>query len=144
MKAADPNGRIRCAEGPGAAQKDVRDAHPILGRLLNCQNMTMGRFADMLQGLAPGYIHAPVLDATNLEGSWDFTLSFSAAGQLQSGGGRGGDAAAADIVNAASDPNGALSLPDAIAKQLGLKLEQTKRPVKVLVIDHVEAKPTEN
>jgi uncharacterized protein (TIGR03435 family) len=142
MKPADPTGRIRCIEGPGADQKDVRDARPILGRLLNCQNMTMSRFADMLQGLAPGYIHTPVLDATNLEGSWDFTLSFSAAGQLRSGG-RGGDAPSAET-NAAPDPNGALSLPDAIAKQLGLKLEQTKRPVKVLVIDHVEAKPTEN
>jgi uncharacterized protein (TIGR03435 family) len=139
MKPADPNGRIRCAEGPGADQKDSRDAHPILGRLLNCQNMTMARFASMLENLAPGYIHSPVLDATGLEGSWDFTLSFSTAGQLQSG----GAGAPADSPAAASDPNGALSLPDAVAKQLGLKLEQTKRPVKVLVIDHVEEKPIE-
>jgi uncharacterized protein (TIGR03435 family) len=109
--------------------------------MLNCQNMTMARFAGMLQNLAPGYIHSPVLDATGLEGSWDFTLSFSTAGQLQSGG--RGAASAADA-NAASDPNGALSLPDAVAKQLGLKLEQTKRPVKVLVIDHVEEKPIDN
>jgi uncharacterized protein (TIGR03435 family) len=137
MKPADPNGRIRCGEGPGADQKDVRDSRPILGRLINCQNMTMARFADMLQGLAPGYIKSPVLDATGLEGAWDFTLSFSAAGQLQSGA-KEGDS------SAASDPNGALSLPDAISKQLGLKLEQTKRPVKVLVIDHVEPKPIEN
>jgi uncharacterized protein (TIGR03435 family) len=102
----------------------------------------MARFAGMLQGLASGYIHAPVLDGTGLEGSWDFSLSFSAAGQLQSGrgGGRGGEVSSGE----ASDPNGALSLPDAVAKQLGLKLEQTKRPVKVLVIDHVEPKPTEN
>jgi uncharacterized protein (TIGR03435 family) len=142
MKAADPNGRIKCAEGPAADQKDVRDAHPVLGRLLNCQNMTMARFADMLQGLASGYIHAPVLDATGLQGSWDFTLSFSTIGQLQ--GGRGGATPSPESANAASDPNGALSLPDAVAKQLGLKLEQTKRPVKVLVIDHVEEKPTDN
>src|SRR5207249_11991047 len=33
MKPADPNGRIKCGEGPGADQKDVRDAQPILGRL---------------------------------------------------------------------------------------------------------------
>ena len=141
MKPADPNGRIKCEEGPGAAQKDVRDSHPILGRLLNCQNMTMTRFAGMLQSLASGYIHAPVLDATGLEGSWDFTLSFSTIGQLQ-GAGRGG--APSTDTAAASDPNGALSLPDAIAKQLGLRLEQTKRPVMVLVIDHVEEKPTDN
>ena len=137
MKPADPNGRIRCQEGPGAAQKDVRDSKPILGRLLNCQNMTMARFANMLQSLAPGYIHAPVLDATGLDGAWDFTLSFSSIGQLQSGS-RG------EAPSEASDPNGALSLPDAVSKQLGLKLEQTKRPVSVLVIDHVEPKPTEN
>ncbi|HUI54575.1 MAG TPA: TIGR03435 family protein [Bryobacteraceae bacterium] len=144
MKPADPNGRIRCAEGPAADQKDARDANPILGRLLNCQNMTMARFAGMLQGLASGYIHAPVLDSTGLEGSWDFTLSFSTIGQFQGGGGRGGAAAPTDGTSVASDPNGALSLPDAIAKQLGLKLELTKRPVKVLVIDHVEEKPTDN
>jgi uncharacterized protein (TIGR03435 family) len=137
MKPADPNGRIRCAEGPGADQKDTRDAQPILGRMLNCQNMTMARFADMLQSLAPGYIHAPVLDATNLPGAWDFTFSFSTVGQL-----RGGSSGPAPTE--ASDPNGAISLPDAISRQLGLKLEMSKRPVKVLVIDHVELKPTEN
>ena len=37
-----------------------------------------------------------------------------------------------------------LSLPEAISKQLGLKLELEKRPAPVLVIDHVEQKPTEN
>jgi uncharacterized protein (TIGR03435 family) len=31
-----------------------------------------------------------------------------------------------------------------VEKQLGLKLEMEKRPVRVLVIDHVEQKPTEN
>jgi uncharacterized protein (TIGR03435 family) len=144
MKPADPNGRIKCDEGPGADQKDARDVHPILGRLLSCQNMTMARFASMLQGLASGYIHAPVLDATGLEGSWDFTLSFSSIGQLQGGGGRGGASPPPESATAASDPNGALSLPDALAKQLGLKLEQTRRPVKVLVIDHVEQKPADN
>ncbi len=44
----------------------------------------------------------------------------------------------------ASEPNGALSFFDAVNKQLGLKLEKEKRPVPVLVIDHIEEKPTEN
>jgi uncharacterized protein (TIGR03435 family) len=94
----------------------------------------------MLPQLANGYVHTPVLESTGLEGAYDFTISFSAVGLLQSGGGRGGDAPGA----AASDPNGALSLPDAINKQFGLKLELQKRPMQVLVIDHVEEKPTEN
>jgi uncharacterized protein (TIGR03435 family) len=45
---------------------------------------------------------------------------------------------------AASDPNGAVTLFQAIERQLGLKLETQKRPVPVLVIDHVEQKPVEN
>jgi uncharacterized protein (TIGR03435 family) len=42
------------------------------------------------------------------------------------------------------DPNGAVTLFDAVSKQLGLKLEKQRRPVQVLVIDHIEEKPTEN
>jgi uncharacterized protein (TIGR03435 family) len=52
-------------------------------------------------------------------------------------------AAAAGASPQASDPNGAVSLYEAIEKQLGLKLERTKRPAKVLVIDHIEPKPIE-
>ena len=37
-----------------------------------------------------------------------------------------------------------LSLNDAIDRQLGLKLEMQKRPVQVLVIDHIEPKPLDN
>ena len=95
--------------------------------------MTMAQFADMLPNLANGYVRTPVLDSTGLEGAYDFTLSFSAVGLLRSGG-RGGDAPG----GAASDPNGALSLPDAANKQLGLKLELQKRTMPVLIIDHVE------
>jgi uncharacterized protein (TIGR03435 family) len=140
MKPADPSGRIKCFEGPGPDGKDPRDSNPVLGRLVTCQNMTMDRFAGMLWGLAPVYIHSTVLNQTGLKGAWDFTLSFSFAGQLQNGG-RVGDGGPP---SSASDPNGALSLPDALLKQLGLKLEPVKRPVPVLVIDHVEQKPIEN
>jgi uncharacterized protein (TIGR03435 family) len=141
---ADPSNRTSCKEGPASAAKDPRDASPILSRLLTCQNMTMTQFADQLPTLANGYVHSAVLDETGLKDAYDFTLSFSAAGLLQSpagGGGRGGDSPASGT---ASDPNGAVSLPDAVSKQLGLKLELRKRPVPVLVIDHVEEKPVEN
>jgi uncharacterized protein (TIGR03435 family) len=148
LKKADPMNRTGWKEGPGADGKDPRIANPTLSRLITCQNMTMAQFADLLQKMANGYIHSPVLDKTGLEGGWDFTLSFSAAGLLQSApGGRGGGDAAQQApggVATASDPNGALSLPDAINKQLGLKLEEVKRPVPVLIIDHLDEKPTEN
>lgn len=124
------------------AGKDPRDANPTRSRLVSCQNMSMSELADRLQGLASGYIHSPVLDATGIEGFYDFTFNFSPAGLVQGagGGGRGGDGAS----GAAADPNGGLSLPDALNKQLGLKLELVKRPVPVLVIDHMDEKATEN
>ena len=144
---ADPSNRTSCKEGPAPAAKDPRDARPVLSRLVTCLNITMEQFADRLQALAPGYIHAPVLDATKIDGAWDVTVNFSTIGQVQGGGpGRGGDpsaGASAGGAVAAADPSGALSLPDALDKQLGLKLETQKRQLPVLVIDHVEEKPTD-
>ncbi len=136
LRKADPLSRTRCKEGPGPDGKDPRIANPVLNRLVSCQNMTMAEIGDELQRVAPGYIYSPVLDATGIKGSWDFTLSFSSA-DLTMGGGDEGKSATAD-------PNGALSLIDAVSKQLGLKLEKQKRPVSVLVIDHIEEKPIEN
>ena len=145
MKKADPASRTRCIEGPPMMSKnDPRDANPVLGRLLTCQNITMKQFAEQLQFVANGYIHSPVLDSTGLEGGWDFTLNFSTIGQLQGRGDGPPPAAAAAGTTGASDPNGAVSLNDAIEKQLGLKLEMQKRPVEVLVIDHIEQKPLDN
>jgi uncharacterized protein (TIGR03435 family) len=139
---ADPNTRTKWMEGPGPDGKDPRGNNPALGRLVTCRNMSMAQFAKLLQEIAGGYIHNDLVDATGLEGGWDFTFYFSAIGQLQGGGDRrGGDAPSPE---GASDPTGALSLLDALPKQLGLKLEMQKRPLPVLVIDHIEQKPTDN
>jgi uncharacterized protein (TIGR03435 family) len=142
LKKGDPSNRTGCKEGPGPDGKDPRIANPVLSRLLSCQNMTMAQFADQLPNLAGGYAHVTVLDATGLTDAYDFTLNFSPIGVLRSGAvpGRPATAEGTDP----SDPNGALSLPDAVSKQLGLKLELKKRPMQVLVIDHIEEKPTEN
>lgn len=149
MKKADPTTRTKYKEGPAADGKDPREKNPILSRLVTCQNMTMAQFAAKLKDIAPGYIHAPVLDGTGLEGGYDFTLSFSPAGAARSlpgGGGRGGEGgtAAPGDAPSASEPTGAISLFEAIEKQLGLKLEEQRRPVPVLVIDKAERTPTEN
>jgi uncharacterized protein (TIGR03435 family) len=140
MAKADPETRSGCYEGPGPDGKDPRVANPLLSRLLYCRNLTMAQFADQLPQRANGYIHSAVLDKTGLTGSWDFTLSFSAIGLLQNSLQSPGQPGAPG----AADPNGALSLPEAVSKQLGLKLGLEKRPAPVLVIDHVERQPTEN
>jgi uncharacterized protein (TIGR03435 family) len=75
-----------------------------------------------------------VLDRTGLTGSWDFELNFAVEG-------RGGPGGAGPDVPAA-DSN-APSFFTAIQEQLGLKLESTKGPVEVLVIDAIE-KPVDD
>jgi len=110
----------------------------------------MGEFAERYVrnfGTAFGTIFAwpPVLDATGLDGGWDFTLQYVQNPVNQNAGGRGGEAgpSASDAL-AASDPGGGLTVTEAVEKQLGLKLELRKRTMPVTVIDHPEQKPTEN
>jgi uncharacterized protein (TIGR03435 family) len=148
---ADPASRTRCVEGPAPGARDPRNVNPINSRLITCQNMTMSALAARLQSLAPGYIRTPVADATGLEGGWNLTVNFSPVGVVGGGAGRGGDAGPAAGAGqpgggalAASDPNGAITLLEALPRQLGLKLEMQSRSMPVLVIDHVEQKPTEN
>ena len=76
----------------------------------------MPQVANMLIGQA-GRI---VVDRTGLSGNWQFVLTFAPEG--------------------ATDSN-APSFFTALKEQLGVKLESTKAPVDMLVIDHVE-KPT--
>jgi uncharacterized protein (TIGR03435 family) len=127
---ADPQNRTSCKSGAGT--------NAMLNRLITCQNMNMAQFAVMLQNMANGYVRAPIKDATGLDGYWDFSVSFSGVGLLP------GARFDPNATSGASDPNGSLTLPEALQKQLGLKLEMEKRPLPVLVVDHVDEKPTEN
>jgi uncharacterized protein (TIGR03435 family) len=144
QKAADPASHTKYVNGPGPDGKDPRKSNPALGRLVYVQNMTMAEFASLLPSIGSGYLNAAVQDATGLGDRYDFTLNFSVAGMVNGMAmqrPQGGDAGAPAP---ASDPGGGLSLFDAIAKQLGLKLEMQKRPAPVMVIDHVETKPIDN
>ena len=140
MKKADPASRASCTGGPAPA------GAPPGSRSLACQNITMEQFADRLQNIAPG-LSWPILNSTALEGGWDFQLIFSMGMPMRIGAvpGRGGDAGApASPLPSASDPSGGYTIFEAIEKQLGLKLESQKRSMPVIVIDHIEQKPTEN
>jgi uncharacterized protein (TIGR03435 family) len=72
-----------------------------------------------------------------LEGAWDFTLSFSA----------GAGVAMAETTNASTGDSPAAATPDSrvtlfeALESLGLKLETTKRPGPVFVIDRMERRP---
>jgi uncharacterized protein (TIGR03435 family) len=140
LKKADPTSRTKWQEGALPDAKPGKNVNASLGRVVTCQNVTMAQFAALLPAIAPGYLRTEVLDATGLEGGWDFTFSFSPnAAQFSRNQGREEGGA-----SEASDPSGAVPLFDALANQLGLKLEQQKRPMPVLVIDHINRKPIEN
>jgi uncharacterized protein (TIGR03435 family) len=147
LKKADPTSRTKWQEGAASDSKGDRNANPSLGRLVTCQNVTMAQFAEMLPNIAPGYLRTNVVDATGLEGGYDFTFSFSPIGAIQAAQTARPQAERAPATDATAnvpEPSGAISLFEALNKQLGLKLETVKRPVQVLVIDRIERKPLEN
>jgi uncharacterized protein (TIGR03435 family) len=84
----------------------------------------------------------PVLDQTGLKGNYDFTLQWTpdespgAMAKVQTDAGPG---TFAPPLPGSSGP----SIFTAIQEQLGLKLESTKGPLDVIVIDHIE-RPSEN
>jgi len=119
-----PCGRIMISMNPGALQ--------MLGR-----SVKMPAFIEMLAAA----LGRPVLDRTDFKGAADIDLKFT-PDELTTGLPGGGGP---------RDPGGAPQLTDpgkpniaaALEEQLGLKLEKTKGPVEVVVIDHVE-RPTAN
>jgi uncharacterized protein (TIGR03435 family) len=100
---------------------------------LPARNATMGEFAGLLQSAV---LDKPVVDQTGLAGRFDFTLKWT-PDEFQFGGLGIKPPAPADNPDAPPD------LFTAMQQQLGLKLESTKAPAEVFVIDHVE-KPSEN
>jgi uncharacterized protein (TIGR03435 family) len=112
-----------------------------MGPMIACKNTTMTELAQNLQRMASAYIDHPIVDATGLEGGWNFLIGWTPKAALQS-------AAApkpnqpGDTPTAASDPGG-ISLFEAVEKELGLKLVKQTRSIPVIVLDHVAEKPVE-
>ncbi len=106
-----------------------------LGDLI-VRNMTMADFAKWMQS---GVMDRPVVDQTGLTDRYDFLLKWT-PDQSQFGQFRGTGVKTPAVTN---DPNAPPGLYTAIQEQLGLKMEATKAPDDVIVIDHVE-KPSAN
>jgi uncharacterized protein (TIGR03435 family) len=98
------------------------------------RGLTMAQLADAMTRELGGQLGRPVIDKTGLQGRYDFELRWTPDRDAIS-------------VNDAKDGSGIVdtgpSIFTDIQEQMGLKLESTKGPVKVLVIDHAEI-PTEN
>jgi uncharacterized protein (TIGR03435 family) len=94
-------------------------------KLLGGRNISI----DHLAGYLPDFedMGRPIVDETNLKGTFDFSLSWSPEGDAAS------PAENNRLTNAEGPP-----LVEAIKEQLGLKLKPTKAPIQIPVIDHVE------
>jgi uncharacterized protein (TIGR03435 family) len=125
----------------GADRAGCKRSVPNNMMLYECKSTTMAQFAEGIHQIAGGYLgDHPMIDGTELTGTYDFSLTWTPVQALK-GPGRGG-AAPADA-GVASDPGG-LTVFEAIERQLGLKVETQKRPMPVVVIDHINQTPTEN
>jgi uncharacterized protein (TIGR03435 family) len=104
-----------------AADTDVGPPKSMLGQMV-VRRMSMTTLGNILAF----DLKRPVRDETGLNGEFAFKLEWTPGlGESDAG------------------PSSRPSLFTAVQEQLGLKLESTKGPIEVLVIDHVE-KPSEN
>jgi len=92
-------------------------------RTYACKNVTMTQFAEKLR------LGRPVVDATGLTGTYSFILTWTPQG---------------DVSEQDAEYPGGLTVFAAIERQLGLRLENEKRPLPVMVIDHLNRTPTDN
>jgi uncharacterized protein (TIGR03435 family) len=92
---------------------------------LTARKVSMARLADFLARPRSG-LGRPVIDKTDLEGAFDFTLDWTPDSDAQ------------------TSETAPLSIFVALQEQLGLKLESQKGPVEVLIVDRVEKIPVEN
>jgi uncharacterized protein (TIGR03435 family) len=132
LKPADPSNRAGCTMARPQGPREPGEGPP--PHVVVCRNVTMAHFAGRLQEFAKSYLRYPVQDETGLAGAWDFVLTFHPA-PPPDGGKKG---------IPKEEPGPRISVFAAVDKELGLKLQPQKRSMPVLVIDHIEQKPTEN
>jgi uncharacterized protein (TIGR03435 family) len=96
----------------------------------------------ILVNLLPSYVGRPIINKTNIQDLYDIEVQFVLENGTPPIGGAVAPAGPQISPPLASDPSG-ISLFTAIQEQLGLKLESSRGPVEVLVIDSVQ-KPSEN
>ena len=127
LKEADGTGETGCKSQPQTLPPATPGVLNLPMTAVACHNMTMEAFAAALRGISQGSINNAVVDSTGLKGAWDFDLKWSSRIVF-------------DLLGGAD----AVTLPDAVDKQLGLKLEEQKIPTPVIVVDQVNKKPTDN
>ena len=133
-----PNGHKLTKNETGGALPGFGGGGP---RGMVVRNAMISEFASVMQA---NVLDRPVVDQTGLGTQrWDFILKWTPDGPPRPGAAPVGGAAPAPGATATDNPDAPPDIFGAISQQLGLKLQSTKAPVDVLVIDKVE-QPTAN
>jgi uncharacterized protein (TIGR03435 family) len=101
----------------------------IVSRKLSCRHITIAEIAKRMPLWSPEYVQTLVLDKTGVEGVYQFELEFNPRSIVTN----------PDWANITP-----ISMPDAMEVRLGLRLENQKVPVPVIVVDHLDRVPSEN
>ncbi len=136
LRKADPANRPGCKDGPLPGEKDPRLDNPAAPNLTTCRNMTMTQFAAELGKVLYGF--PPIVDATGISGRYDLSINFTPIPRMPDIALPGANA------DTPPEPDGTISIFEAVEKQLGLKLESRKVTASVLVIDSADEMPTPN
>jgi uncharacterized protein (TIGR03435 family) len=126
LKQANESGTPGCQPQPQPPGPPPTDLALQPNIKVTCRNLTTAAIADNLHMMAGGYLDHDVVDATKLEGAWDFDLEWTARGALAAKGADG------------------ISIFDAVSKQLGLKLAAQNMSLPALAIISVSRKPKPN
>ena len=127
LKRAEPRNRSGCRNIPAQPQSGLAVV-PVFS--IRCRNISLGQFAQKLQALAGQYVTHPAIDMTGLTGAFDFSLNWSPPHLVDN--------------TMPTDPNGSITLIEALDKQLGLKLKPVQHLMPVRVIDHLNPTPIAN
>ncbi len=135
---------ITVAKGGAKIRKEENSPVPAPGfggppqRGFNVRNATIAEFASVMQAQ---FMDQPVVDQTGLgDTRYSFVLKFTPDPTMRPFGSAG---AAPPPQPPAPDPDAPPDLYSAMEQQLGLRMQKTKAPVEVMVIEKV-AKPSAN
>jgi uncharacterized protein (TIGR03435 family) len=136
MTQANESERSGCKPEPNAPRPV-----PTIQTMIGCKNTSMGDLAQNLAQQANAYIDHPIVDATGLEGGWNFLVGWTPKGLLQAPQAPNPNQTPGAVAEASD--NVGISVFEAVEKELGLKLVKQKRSIPVIVVDHVADQPVQ-
>ena len=120
--------------GPHVVSYEFRGGHIEM----KGQGASLNQLVDRLNQKLSTNLGRTFMNGTNLNGNFDFALSFTVPWRTEYG-----SMDSSLLTAGPPEDSTAFSLFSALKEQLGLKLKSTKGPVRTLWIEHVE-QPTDN